>query len=91
MGIEDNREMNETDQDQYYYDLGQNALWHCLRRIESKLDLLLTKEQPRDRQDKEKAIKNSLTEDGWCSKCGKGCESGSSLCEDCKLLGYKDS
>ena len=41
--------------------------WVCdrLNRIEAKLDLILVKEQPKDRQDKEKAIKDSLKEPDW--------------------------
>lgn len=36
-----------------------------LDRIETKLDLVLKQDKPKDRQDKEKAIKDSLKEPDW--------------------------
>lgn len=52
----------EWEEDAHYAQIGHDSLWNTLRRIEGKLDMLISKEQPKDRQSKEKAIKDSLRE-----------------------------
>ena len=53
----------QIEQDWYYAEMGQQSLWNTLNRIEEKLDKLLEKEQPKNRQDKEKKIKDTMKSD----------------------------